>query len=178
MEAKEYISADHLVRDSFLLAKDVYESGFIPEVLVCLWRGGTPVGIVVHEYLLFKGIKTNHIAIKAESYIGIKERGNVDVENVDAFVSGLPSDSRVLIVDDIFDTGYTLAKVCEQFARRTKQVRTATLYFKQRSHADGLAPDYFLRETNRWVVFPHEIVGLTAEEIKCKDPELAQVLGE
>jgi hypoxanthine phosphoribosyltransferase len=58
MVEKEFIRADDLVRESFDLAKRIYDSGFIPDVLLVLWRGGTPVGIVIHEFLLYKGIET------------------------------------------------------------------------------------------------------------------------
>jgi hypoxanthine phosphoribosyltransferase len=40
--AKEYISANEFVRDAFTLARDIYESGYRPDVLLVLWRGGTP----------------------------------------------------------------------------------------------------------------------------------------
>lgn len=168
-EEKEFISPNDLVRDSFGLAKIIHDSGFIPDVLVCLWRGGTPVGIVIHEYLLNKGVETNHIAIKAESYTGIGERGNTEVDNVDLFVNSLPQESRVLIIDDIYDTGYTLKKICEQFSRRTKSIKTATLFFKPGQHNEGAGPDFFYRKTDKWIVFPHEIVGLTPEELRKKD---------
>jgi len=61
---KEFIRADALFRDAFTLARRVYDSGFNPEALVVLWRGGTPVGMVIHEFLLYKGIRTYHIRTK------------------------------------------------------------------------------------------------------------------
>jgi hypoxanthine phosphoribosyltransferase len=161
MEAKEFISADGLLEDSFGLAKKIFDSGYEPEVLVCLWRGGTPVGIAVHEYLLYKGIETNHVAIKAASYTGPGARNDVEVENIDAFVGSLPPDSRVLIIDDIYDTGFTLKKVYEQFSRRTRNIKTATLYHKLGPQNDGDGPDFCLRETDNWIIFPHELIGLS-----------------
>jgi len=65
MAEKEYIGADELVRDSFELAARIYASGYRPDVILVLWRGGTPVGIVVHEFLLYKGVETYHTAVKA-----------------------------------------------------------------------------------------------------------------
>ena len=165
---KEFISGNDLVADSFALAKKICESGYDPQVLVCMWRGGTPVGIVVHEYLLYKGIETEHIAIKAGSYLGIEEREDVLIEHMESFVYGMTEDSRTLVVDDIFDTGYTMKKVCEALKRRTKNIKTATLYYKPGKSADGEGPDFFLRETENWVVFPHELMGLSPEEIDQK----------
>ena len=74
MSEKEFISPTDLIRDSFALAKQIYDSGYRPDVLLVLWRGGTPVGVVVHEYLLFKNIRTYHTAVKATSYSGIDRR--------------------------------------------------------------------------------------------------------
>lgn len=167
-EAKEFISAEDLASGSFALAKKVYDSGFHPDVMVCLWRGGTPVGLIIDEYLRFKNITTQNIVVKAESYIGPGSRKDVVVENVDMFVSELPPDSKVLIVDDIYDTGFTMKKVCEQFARRTKNIKTATLYFKPGKHSAGDGPDFYFLDTDRWIVFPHELVGLTEEELSHK----------
>ena len=48
---KIYISADDLLRDSFQLALQVIESGFRPNFIVAVWRGGTPVGIAVQELM-------------------------------------------------------------------------------------------------------------------------------
>ena len=48
---KIYISADELLIDSFKLAKKIYKSGFQPQFIVGVWRGGAPVGIAVQEYL-------------------------------------------------------------------------------------------------------------------------------
>ena len=176
MESKAFISADGLLSDSFGLAKKIYDTGYRPEVLVCLWRGGTSVGIAVHEYLLYKGIETNHIPIRASSYTGPGAREDVEVEKTDTIVESLPSDSRVLIIDDIYDTGYTLLKVHEQFARRTRNIKTATLYFKRGTHNKGKGPDFCFRETEKWIVFPHEIVGLSDDDLKNKEEYIRKVL--
>jgi hypoxanthine phosphoribosyltransferase len=165
---KVFVSGNDLVADSFALAKKVLASGYDPEVLVCMWRGGTPVGIVVHEFLLYKGIETDHIAIKASSYFGIEEREDVLIEHMESFVYSMGEDSRTLVVDDIFDTGHTMKKVCEALKRRTKNVKTATLYYKPGKSEDGEGPDFYLHETQDWVVFPHELVGLSSEEIMQK----------
>ena len=177
MPAKEFIEANDLFRDSFALAKRIYDSGFRPDVLVVLWRGGTPVGMVVHEFLLYKGLQTYHTAIKAESYTGIGQRIEPRIENLDPVLAVLKPDSRVLVIDDIFDSGSTLKRVCELLRTRTAHIRTATLYYKDGNRVVDLAPDFYLRKTDRWIVFPHELMDLTPEEIRQKDPELAGLLG-
>jgi len=167
-EQKEFIGADRLVEDSFELARRIYDSGYGPQVLLVLWRGGTPVGIVVHEYLRYRGIETYHTVVKAESYLGIGRRIDPRIEGLDAVLEAVPRDDRVLVIDDIFDTGCTMSRVCEAVRRRTRHVRAATLYYKTGRNRTGMEPDFFVRKTPNWIVFPHELVDLTADEIRRK----------
>jgi len=176
MVEKEFIRADDLVRDAFSLAKQIYDSGFVPDVLLVLWRGGTPVGIVIHEFLLYKGIDTYHTALKAESYVGIEARVAPRIEHVDALLQSVTPQSRVLVIDDIFDSGSTMKKVIEVLAPAVAEIRIATLYYKLGANTTNIAPDYYARQTDRWIVFPHELVGLTLDEIKAKDRVIADML--
>lgn len=169
MPTKEFIRANDLVRDSFTLAHMIYESGYRPDVLLVLWRGGTPVGIAVHEYLAYRGIETYHTAVKAESYVGIEQRVEPRIEGLDRVKDAIADGQQVLIVDDIFDSGCTVRKVRELLVDRTRNIRVATLYVKRGANRTDITPDYFLRETDQWIVFPHELVGLTPEEIENKD---------
>jgi uncharacterized protein len=169
---KEYVTANQLVRESFELARRIYDSGFRPEALLVLWRGGTPVGIAIHEFLLFMGVETYHLAVKAESYTGIGERVEPRIENFEAFMGNLRPGAGVLVVDDIFDSGKTVDKVRSLLAPKTTNVRIATLYYKPGAAVVPLVPDYYMRSTDRWVVFPHELVGLTDDEIRTKDPRV------
>ncbi|MGQ9661063.1 MAG: phosphoribosyltransferase [Kiritimatiellia bacterium] len=173
---KEFVSPDQLLQDSFALGRVVYESGYRPEVLLAVWRGGTPVGIVVHEFLLYMGIVTSHAAIKVESYADIGRSKAPRVKYIEPVLDAIRSDAAVLVIDDIFDTGQTLATVCARLRTKTSSVKTATLYLRQRRRARTAGPDFFVRVTDRWVVFPHEIVGLTAEEIRHKGHGLCTLI--
>jgi len=178
MSDKLFIRADDQVRDSFLLARQIYDSGYIPDALIVLWRGGTPIGVVIHEFLAFKGIETYHTAIKVESYTGIGERREPRLEQIDRLLEHLNPGSRVLVIDDIFDSGSTMANVVEALAPHVQEIRVATLYYKEESNTTDLVPDYFHRKTESWIVFPHELVDLTEEEIKAKDSFVADLLLE
>ena len=68
---KTFIQADELLKDSFELAWQVYESGYRPDYIVGVWRGGAPIGIAVQEFLDVLGIDSDHIAIRTSSYSGI-----------------------------------------------------------------------------------------------------------
>jgi len=179
MMEKEYVKADDLFRASFALGKAIFDSGCRPDVLLAVWRGGTPIGIVVHEFLRFKGIETYHAVIKAESYQGIGVRTDPRFEHLDSVLAMIERDSLVLIVDDIFDTGSTIRMLRERLAERTQNVRVATLYYKKRPEAEGEVPDFYWKDTSGWIVFPHELCGLTDDEIRTKDPDLhSMIVGE
>ena len=71
---KHYIRADELLEDSFKLAWNVFESGYRPNYIVGVWRGGAPIGIAVQELLKVLGANSDHIAIRTSYYTGIGER--------------------------------------------------------------------------------------------------------
>ena len=68
---KLFIESNQLLRDSFKIALNVYESGFRPNYIVGVWRGGAPIGIAVQELLDVMGVKSDHIAIRTSSYESI-----------------------------------------------------------------------------------------------------------
>jgi hypoxanthine phosphoribosyltransferase len=173
---KVFISADSLLRDSMTLAVDIVRSGFRPSFLVGIWRGGAPIGIAVQEVLEYKGIECNHISIRTSSYTGIDQQSRtVRVHAIDFLVSQLTYEDRLLLIDDVFDSGRSLEAVVDELARRCKrnlpeQIRIATVYYKPARNRSRLKPDYFVRTTDQWLVFPHELRGLTREEILANKP--------
>lgn len=173
---KIYLSANELLLDSFRLGRQVLDSGWRPDVLIALWRGGTPVGVAVHEFLQYMGLPTLHTAVKCQSYGGIGQRGAIRLEGVASQLAPLRANHRVLVVDDIFDSGHTARAMLELLAPRVADVRLAMPYWKRGPHADGPRPHYHVRETDAWIVFPHELEGLTPDEIRQKDPALAELL--
>jgi len=149
----------------------------VPDVLLVLWRGGTPVGIVVHEFLLYKGIDTYHAVVKAVSYQGIGRRVAPRMEFFDSVLDVIDEGAHVLVIDDIFDTGSTVKEVHRRLAAKTSNVKVATLYLKEGANQTDIVPDFCLRKTSKWIVFPHELMDLTREEIMQKDPFVHELLG-
>ena len=176
MTAKVFVRSDDLVRDSFTLAKKIFDSGFRPNVLLVLWRGGPPVGIVVHEFLLYKGIETYHTVVKAESYTGIETRREPRIEDLDRVLERVSADDKVLVVDDIFDSGCTVRQVRAAVMRKSAEVRVATLYMRRNANQTDFVPDYVQEETSQWIVFPHELMDLSLEEIRAKDAYVYELL--
>ncbi len=176
MSDKVFLRADDVVRDAFALAHQIYASGFVPDLLLVIWRGGTPVGIVIHEFLLYKGIDTDHTVVKSVSYTGIGARTAPRLEGLDPVLARLTPESRVLVIDDIFDSGCTMQAVTETLRTRTAHVRIATLYHKPACNRTAIVPDYVQRTTDSWIVFQHELEGLTEAEIKAKDSTIYELL--
>jgi hypoxanthine phosphoribosyltransferase len=168
---KLFISANSLLRDSMELARLIVRSGFRPTFLVAMWRGGAPIGIAVQEVLEYHSIHADHIAIRTSSYIGIGEQAKtVRVHALDYLVSRLSAEDQLLLVDDVFDSGRSLEAVLAELKRRCRrnlpdQIRIATVYYKPARNRSALVPDYYVQDTDRWLVFPHEIQGLTRQEI-------------
>ena len=169
---KLYIDANSLLADSFKLARMVWDSGFRPGHIMAIWRGGAPVGVAVHEFLKVKGANMNHMAIKAQSYVKFEQTGRVEIVGLEHVVSGLKKGDKLLIVDDVFDTGLTMDAIVRAINDRcvdaAPDVRIATVYCKPLKNRTKMKPDFYVKEYNGWIVFPHELEGLTDEEIKKK----------
>lgn len=176
MSTKQFISSQQLIDDSFRLAQKIYQSQTAPDALIALWRGGSVVGMAVQEYLRYRGWNPYHTIIKTETYQGIEQRGTVKVENIDFLLTKLKQDSRVLLVDDIFDTGLTMKTVIDLLKPVTSNIQIATIFYKPARNLTELTPDYYLVETKQWLVLPHELLGLSAAEIEQKNPFLTQLL--
>jgi len=173
---KYFISADSLLRDSIELGLQVVRSGFNPTFLVGIWRGGAPIGIAVQEILEYNGIECDHVSIRTSSYTGIDQQNRtVRVHAIDYLVSSLNAEDHLLLIDDVFDSGRSLEAVIAELRRRCRrntpeQIRVATVYYKPARNRSNLTPDFYVRATDQWLVFPHEVDGLTREEILANKP--------
>jgi len=178
---KRYIQAQQLLEDSYRLAWDIFQSGYRPNYIVGVWRGGAPIGIAVQEFLDVLGVESGHIAIRTSSYTGIAERSKkVQVHGLSYIIRQLESEDSLLIVDDVHDTGLSIQQAIDDLKKACKKntpnIRIATPYYKPKNNKTGNAPDYFLYETDEWLVFPHELHGLTVDEIRQHKPELTDLI--
>jgi hypoxanthine phosphoribosyltransferase len=179
---KLFISATDLLQDSFRLAAKIHRSGFVPDFIVGIWRGGAPVGIAIQEYFEYVGIETDHIAVRTSAYVGIGQRAKtIRVHGLHYLIEEADAGDSLLVVDDVFDSGHSIEALLRELTAKMRknmpgQVRIATPWYKPANNQTALVPDYFLHETDRWIVFPHELVGLTREEIAAGKPELRAVL--
>ena len=180
---KIYIDAQNLLEDSFRLADRVMKSGFRPSFMIAVWRGGVPIGIAVQEYLAFHGIATDHIAIRTASYTGIDQQSReIRISGLDYLVRHMNHEDRLLIVDDVFDTGRSVQAIIDQIRQRGRRnaprdIRVAVPYFKPSRNETDREPDYFLHQTEAWLKYPHSLEGLSREEIREHRPDIYRIIG-
>jgi len=179
MAEKRFITAQELLEDSFRLGRLVLESGFKPDFIVGVWRGGTPVGIAVQELLEHNGVSSDHIAIRTSSYEGIEQRGKrIRIHGLGYIVQNANAEHCLLIVDDVYDTGLSIQAIIDSLRARSRRntphdIRVATVFFKPGNNRTKRRPDYTVHETDNWLVFPHELNGLEPDEIARHKPEVA-----
>ena len=179
---KLILSAEDLLEDSFRLGAKILESGFEPTLIIAIWRGGTPVGMAVQELMGYFGVEADHIAIRTSSYSGVDQRDNVvKVYGLNYVINKIVHSDRVLIVDDVFDTGHTISAVIKELKVRARdnmpdQVRVGVPWYKPTRNETDMTPDYWIHETAQWLVFPHELDALTLEEMREHRPELHAVI--
>lgn len=158
----EMLSWGSVIRDSQKLSWMIRDSGYSPDIIIAIGRGGYVPARIFCDYLLIHDLAS----IKVEHWgTGVaQEKATIKFP-----LSAGIRDKRVLLVDDITDTGDTL-KVSLQYLRRFKprEIRTAVLVHKTRSI---IIPDYFFRKVTkwRWIIFPwHIMEDLTEFIIKLK----------
>ncbi len=179
---KHFISAQALLEDSFRIAAKVYEDGFRPDFIIGIWRGGAPIGIAVQEYFDFKKVETDHIAVRTSSYYGINQQSKeIKVHGLHYLIENANADDSLLIVDDVFDSGRSIDALITQIQKQMrlnmpKDVRIACPWYKPKNTKVDIKPDYYIHESEEWLVFPHELSGLSAEEIKAGKSDLNNIM--
>ena len=150
-DEREILTWDLFGSASRELAQLVADDGYVPEMILSIARGGLLVGGALGYALGVKNVYTMNV----EFYTGVDERLDVprilppapdfvDLEN-----------ARILIADDVADTGHTLESVEEFCAGKVGEVRVAVLYEKSRSL---VRCDYVWRRTDRWIDFPWSVM--------------------
>ncbi|MBV1907468.1 MAG: hypothetical protein KUG75_15455 [Pseudomonadales bacterium] len=184
---KHFVDAEDLILDSYRLGAQIFKSGFRPDFIIGLWRGGSAVGIAVQECLQHLGVETDHIAART-SYTGmasyrsmIRNASEIRVHGLQYPVDCLSADKKLLIVDDVYSTGLNVKAVIDELARKTrlnmpKDIRVAATWCKPNSLKTGRPIDFCIHETNQWLVLPYELSGLTQQEIRTHRPEIAPII--
>ena len=176
MTEKHFISANELLEDSFKLGHQIFGDGFRPDYIVGIWRGGTPVGIAVQELLEYRGAPSDHISIRTSSYTGIEQQSDeIRVHGLHYIIENANAEDSLLIIDDVFDSGRSVDAVIKTIQKLSRAntpavIKVATVYYKPTKRKVDITPDYYVHETDKWLVFPHELDGLTDAEISAHKP--------
>jgi len=155
------------------LADQIKRSSFNPEIIVGVARGGWIPARILSDLLG----NTYVASMKVEFYKDVAETAKKPVisQQVSTHVEG----KRVLVVDDVADTGESLKTVRQNLLDRgASQVKIATLHYKPQS---VLRPDFYVKETSAWIVYPHEryeFVGNRVAKFKAQGKSIAEAKEE
>ena len=146
---------NEIARKVLILCDQIKKSRFEPDVLVFVLRGGAPVATMVSDCLGVREIA----GVRARLYSSVGKAG--DEVKIEQPLTIDIRDKRVLIVDDVADTGKTLDAIFKHLMeKKPKEIRVATIHFKPWSI---FKPDYFVEETDYWIVYPWEYYEFIAE---------------
>jgi hypoxanthine phosphoribosyltransferase len=180
---KEFLSYDVVRNNALKLACRIYNDGFTPDVIYVSLRGGAYLGNVISEY--FKIVRRGdrpvyYAAVVARSYTGVGEADTVKVEGWTYAPEHLRIGDRILLVDDIFDSGKTinhLAGIILEKGIPRSDIKVAVhdyKYFYDKPDQYPIQPDYWCRkhelsvnDEDVWIHYmSHELVGLSREELE------------
>ena len=120
----------------------------------------------------------------SSSYYGINQQDKeVRVHGLNYIIDHVNSDDELLLVDDVFDSGRSVIAIVDELKLKTRAnlpetIKIATPYYKPDRNTTEIIPDYYVHETDRWLVFPHELAGLSSEEIAYAKPAVHELIRE
>jgi uncharacterized protein len=194
---KEFLSYTTVRNNALKLAYAIYKDDFVPDVIYVSLRGGAYLGNILSEY--FKFVRKDkhpifYAAVVARSYTGIARQEGIKIDGWTYDPEYLRAGDKVLLVDDIFDSGKTINKLVEVILQKgipREDVRVAVHDYKVIQYLDRkmpVQPYYYCRkhiiptkEDEIWIHYSsHELVGLSEEELEeyyfSADPELREAL--
>ena len=194
--SKEFLPYDTIRNNGFRLARRIWEDGFIPDVIYVSLRGGSSLGNAIHEWfkLVNKDVKPIlYAAVVAHSYSDANQQSKMMIDGWTYSPEHLRSGDKILLVDDIFDSGATINYLVSAFLEKgipRRDIKIAVHDYKvfhNRENSEPIQPDYWCRKhdihadkDSRWIHYmSHELTGLTPEELEkhyyAQYPELREV---
>ena len=194
---KEFLPYNTVRNNALKMAYTLYRDNFIPDIIYVSLRGGVYLGNVISEYfkvILHRVSPVYYAAMVARSYTGVRESEEVKVEGWTYSPESLRTGDKILLVDDIFDSGKTinhLAKIIMEKGIPRRDLKVAVhdyKYIYDRPEQLPIQPDYWCRkhelsinDEDIWIHYEsHELIGLSKEELEehyyKDDPELREIL--
>ena len=139
---KYFYTYEEFIKDVETLEKEIKK--FAPDTLIAIARGGMSLAHFLAERLNIRNVYT----LTAISYENEKKLGKPKIFNI----PNLKTRKKVLIIDDISDSGKTLYDTLEILKKRypSTEFKTLTLFFKEKTK---LIPDITLKKTDKWIAF-------------------------
>ena len=110
----------------------------------------------------------------------VSKADSIRVHGLQYLLENLCSHHSLLIVDDVYSTGSSVKAVIDQLAKKTRRnlpgdIRVATVWYRP-SDKTMRVPDYYVHETQDWLVLPYELSGLSVDELRENRPELKSII--
>jgi hypothetical protein len=199
--SKEFVKTDDIRDAALKLVHKMYtEDGFVPDIIYASLRGGAYMANVMSEYYKMVRLKQNqrpvfYAAVVARSYGYLRTQSKVIVDGWTYSPNYLRTGDKILIVDDIFDTGKTVNELTQVVMSKgipREDVKVAVFDYKVFENSDKapleVQPDYYCRkhvirkpEDEVWIHYNcHEFIGLSSDEIdsQFEDEEVKAILHE
>lgn len=144
---REVLTYDDFGRAVREVAQEIVDSGFEPDIVLSIARGGLPFGGALGYALDLKNVSV----VNVEFYTGVDQRLEVPIMLPPTPAAVDLSGMNVLVVDDVADTGKTLKLVQEFLADHVAESRIACIFEKSRTIVNC---DYVWKRTDRWIDFP------------------------
>lgn len=194
---KEFLPYETVRNDALKIAKKILDDGFVPDIIYSSLRGGAYMANVISEYfkLALKDKKpVLYAAVVARSYTDVHQSEAIRIDGWTYSPEHLRAGDKILLIDDIFDTGRTLNYLVQVLLEKgvpredIKVVVHDYKHFMNKKEQLPVQPDYWCRkldiakpEDDRWIHYmSHELVGLSKEDLEehyyNQDPELRAVL--
>lgn len=197
---KEFLDYTTVRNNALKLAAKIYKDGFIPDVIYCSLRGGAYMANIISEYFKILSSREHfhpvlYAGVVARSYSDIAKHTKVYIDGWTYPPENLRPGDKILLIDDIFDSGRTINCLVETLMNSRgmprEDIKIVVHDYKYFSYYDEqlpIQPDYYCRkfiinkpEENRWIHYmSHELVGLKKEELEeyyyKDDPELKDIL--
>ncbi|PIE98326.1 MAG: phosphoribosyl transferase [Treponema sp.] len=194
---KEFVDFETVRNNAFALARRIFDDGFKPDVMYVSMRGGAYMGNAMNEFFKVaygENYDITFATLVARSYSGVHSSGEVILDGWTFPPEKLASENKVLIVDDICDSGKTFKLLCDFLLKvglKRENIKFAVHDYKcfhnLQDHSVDFVPDYYCKkhditseEENNWIHYlSHELTGLTSAELDDfyfkKYPELKDV---
>jgi hypoxanthine phosphoribosyltransferase len=180
---KAFLPYDMVRNNSLKLAHRIFRDGFIPDVIYVSLRGGAYMGNVISEY--FKLARKDahpvlYAAVVARSYSDVRQHDKVHIDGWTYSPDYLRNGDKILLVDDIFDTGRTINHLVEVIMEKgvpRTDIKVAVHDYKYcslKKEQLPIQPDYWSRtfaiadlSQDCWIHYmSHELIGLTRDELE------------